>query len=373
MGLIRWILDNERHDARGWPSPARRLKAAGEAAWTNATHLVVAEPGHPRMGSFLRRRPGLSRPTPTKWEDVYAWCAWPTAITSATTRARWPARPAGGADLGWAKPADADEKWEDVYVVRLADGTLAPPSRPRRSCTSGRRGDARRTARPARWPCAAPCGCCARKRAARRWMSTPRSAACRRQDRRTGPALHQLRQARRGRCPRRHDERRGLLHRLCHRHAEHAGRQPERGGRAGAGRRSVSALWRGPTLQHRRLRQPRHAQGVGLSHNRFPYEKSSEFKRKKRRASRPIRPPRPGIRPPADSARKCWPRRWRATRTAPRSGSTTSNPVSASRAFARPWPTSSGSARAAAGRLDQSVHQRDQRAGRLHRAGHRDL
>lgn len=86
MGLIRWILDNERHDARALAQPGpQAMKAAGEAAWTNATHLVVAEPGHPRMGSFLR-----------------------------------------GADLGWAKPADADEKWEDVYVVRLADGTLAP-------------------------------------------------------------------------------------------------------------------------------------------------------------------------------------------------------------------------------------------------------
>ena len=85
MGLIRWILDNERHDARALAQPGpQAMKAAGEAAWTNATHLVVAEPGHPRMGSFLR-----------------------------------------GADLA-GLPADADEKWEDVYVVRLADGTLAP-------------------------------------------------------------------------------------------------------------------------------------------------------------------------------------------------------------------------------------------------------
>ncbi|MCR2752457.1 hypothetical protein NSP08_23690, partial [Salmonella enterica] len=31
-----------------------------------------------------------------------------------------------GADLGWARPADAGEKWEDVYGVRREDGTLAP-------------------------------------------------------------------------------------------------------------------------------------------------------------------------------------------------------------------------------------------------------
>ncbi|CAB3709854.1 tetrathionate reductase subunit A [Achromobacter pestifer] len=86
MGLIRWILDHERFDARMLAQPGpNAMKAAGEAAWTNATHLVVAEPGHPRLGSFVR-----------------------------------------GADLGWPRPADADEKWEDVYAVRLEDGTLAP-------------------------------------------------------------------------------------------------------------------------------------------------------------------------------------------------------------------------------------------------------
>jgi tetrathionate reductase subunit A len=86
MGLIRWILEHERYDARmlSQPGPAA-MQAAGEAAWTNATHLVVAEEGHSRQGSFLR-----------------------------------------GADLGWPRPADAGDKWEDVYVVRLEDGALAP-------------------------------------------------------------------------------------------------------------------------------------------------------------------------------------------------------------------------------------------------------
>ncbi|CUJ42779.1 Sulfur reductase chain A [Achromobacter kerstersii] len=86
MGLIRWILDHERFDARALAQPGpNAMKAAGEATWTNATHLVVAERGHPRLGSFVR-----------------------------------------GADMGWPRPADADDKWEDVYVVRLEDGTLAP-------------------------------------------------------------------------------------------------------------------------------------------------------------------------------------------------------------------------------------------------------
>ena len=259
------------------------MKAAGEAAWTNATHLVVAEPGHPRMGSFLR-----------------------------------------GADLGWAKPADADEKWEDVYVVRLADGTLAPHTVAAEAqlyvedavAAPGLDGAPGALAvRSALWllreearrktldEYAALCGVPADKIAelARRFTSHGKRAVA---DAHGGTMSG------------------AGLHRLCHRHAEHAGRQPERGGRAGAGRRSVPALRRGSAL-HRRLRQPRHAQGVGLSRNRFPYEKSSEFKRKKAAGQPAIRPPRPGIRPPADSARKCWPRRWRATRTAPRSGSTT--------------------------------------------------
>lgn len=88
MGLIRWIIDNERYDAPflAQPGPAA-MTAAGEASWSNATHLLINDPKHPRYGQFLR-----------------------------------------GADMGWPMPAPKDEKTpaEDVYVVQLADGTLAP-------------------------------------------------------------------------------------------------------------------------------------------------------------------------------------------------------------------------------------------------------
>ncbi|AVP58158.1 tetrathionate reductase subunit A [Pulveribacter suum] len=88
MALIRWIIDNERYDAKflTQPGPAA-MAAAGEAAWSNATHLLVNDPQHPRHGQFLR-----------------------------------------GADLGLPLPAPVDDKTpaEDVYVVQLADGTLAP-------------------------------------------------------------------------------------------------------------------------------------------------------------------------------------------------------------------------------------------------------
>lgn len=55
MGMIRWILDNERFDARylAQPGPAA-MAAAGEPSWSNATHLVVSEPGHPQEGRLLR-------------------------------------------------------------------------------------------------------------------------------------------------------------------------------------------------------------------------------------------------------------------------------------------------------------------------------
>lgn len=88
LGMIRWIIENERYDAKflSQPGPVA-MAAAGEASWSNASHLLIDDPKHPRYGHFLR-----------------------------------------GADLGWPMPAPVDEKTpaEDVYVVQLLDGTLAP-------------------------------------------------------------------------------------------------------------------------------------------------------------------------------------------------------------------------------------------------------
>ena len=86
MGLIRWIIDNERYDTGflAQPGPAA-MQAAGEAAWSNATHLLVNDPDHPRYGQFLR-----------------------------------------GADIGLPVPAPADDgtPTDDVYVVQATDGSL---------------------------------------------------------------------------------------------------------------------------------------------------------------------------------------------------------------------------------------------------------
>lgn len=55
MALARWIIDNERYDKTFLVQPnPKAAAAAGEAGWCNATHLVVAEPGHPREGFLLR-------------------------------------------------------------------------------------------------------------------------------------------------------------------------------------------------------------------------------------------------------------------------------------------------------------------------------
>ncbi|SOD90969.1 molybdopterin dinucleotide binding domain-containing protein [Caenispirillum bisanense] len=55
MGMIRWILDNERYDARYLAQPGpKAAEQAGEASFSNATHLVVTQDGHPRKGFFLR-------------------------------------------------------------------------------------------------------------------------------------------------------------------------------------------------------------------------------------------------------------------------------------------------------------------------------
>lgn len=71
MAMIRWILDNERHDAKYLAQPsAKAAEAAGEAGFSNATHLVVVEKDHPRNGRFLRGSDlGLALPEADRYGD----------------------------------------------------------------------------------------------------------------------------------------------------------------------------------------------------------------------------------------------------------------------------------------------------------------
>ncbi len=84
MGLIQWIIENKRYDDKSLAQPGpEAMKIAGEVSWTNATHLIIAQADHPRYGTCLR-----------------------------------------GQDMGW--PRIGDEKTPDVFVVQLADGSIAP-------------------------------------------------------------------------------------------------------------------------------------------------------------------------------------------------------------------------------------------------------
>ena len=55
MAILRWLFENERYDAHflGFPNAAL-ARRNGEPYFSNATHLVVVEPKHPRERRFLR-------------------------------------------------------------------------------------------------------------------------------------------------------------------------------------------------------------------------------------------------------------------------------------------------------------------------------
>lgn len=62
MAMIRWILEQERFDAKFLSAPnAAVAQTLGEASWSNATHVVITSPEHPRAGRLLRAS-DLGRP-----------------------------------------------------------------------------------------------------------------------------------------------------------------------------------------------------------------------------------------------------------------------------------------------------------------------
>jgi tetrathionate reductase subunit A len=55
LGMIQWIIENERFNKTFLAQPGvNAMKRAGTAHWCNATHLVISDDKHPRNGSFLR-------------------------------------------------------------------------------------------------------------------------------------------------------------------------------------------------------------------------------------------------------------------------------------------------------------------------------
>lgn len=70
MGLIRWLLENDGYAAEFLAVPsAKAADQAGEVGHTNASHLVIVQQGHPRQGHFLRRS-DLEQTEPGADDDV---------------------------------------------------------------------------------------------------------------------------------------------------------------------------------------------------------------------------------------------------------------------------------------------------------------
>lgn len=260
LGLIRWILDNERYDAQflAQPGPAA-MEAAGEAAWSNATHLLINDPQHPRFGTFLR-----------------------------------------GADLGWPlPPAPAAEEGKepvapvDVYVVQRADGSLAPHSAPQPAELFVERSvDAPGlAAQDGAVPALAVCTALSKMRSEARTKTLDEYAAL------CGIARVQIEE----------------LAREFTSHGKRAVADAHGGTMGGAGFYTAYAITLlntlvgnlnvrgglvldagpfgpfgpGPRYNFADFAGKTKPRGVALSRTRFPYEKSSEFKRKKEAGSSP--------------------------------------------------------------------------------------
>ena len=66
MAIIRWLFENDRIDRQFLANPNPKVAHAnGEPYFSNATHLVVVEPGHPREGRMLRAS-DLGAPVPDR-------------------------------------------------------------------------------------------------------------------------------------------------------------------------------------------------------------------------------------------------------------------------------------------------------------------
>ena len=55
MGMMRWMMENDRVNTAYLANPNLKVaEAAGEPSFSNASWLIVNQPGHPRLGRFVR-------------------------------------------------------------------------------------------------------------------------------------------------------------------------------------------------------------------------------------------------------------------------------------------------------------------------------
>ena len=75
MAIIRWLFEQQRYDAKFLSHPNEAVaKANGEPAFSNATHLVVVEPKHPRERRMLRASDlGLALPEEARYTEADAF------------------------------------------------------------------------------------------------------------------------------------------------------------------------------------------------------------------------------------------------------------------------------------------------------------
>jgi len=94
MAIVRWLFENDRIDRPFLANPNSKVaRAMGEPAFSNATHLVVVEPGHPREGRMLRASDiGVAVPEDQRHKDADAFvCIDPAGHPVPHDRAEQPA------------------------------------------------------------------------------------------------------------------------------------------------------------------------------------------------------------------------------------------------------------------------------------------
>jgi tetrathionate reductase subunit A len=71
MGMIRWIIENKRYDAKYLACPTQTAAgAAGELSHTDASHLVIVDPKHPKARTLLTAELAtLGKPKATGEDD----------------------------------------------------------------------------------------------------------------------------------------------------------------------------------------------------------------------------------------------------------------------------------------------------------------
>ena len=125
MGMVRWIIENERYNAHHLSFPNREAALAnGELAHTDATHLVIVEPGHPREGGFLDRGELAAAAAAVGGEKERA------PLDEAAAGAR--DHPPGGDEREGAPFRVVDEDAERI-VIDAATGTPRPASEVQRA------------------------------------------------------------------------------------------------------------------------------------------------------------------------------------------------------------------------------------------------